>query len=120
MKLNRNAVMKVLVKEPFKEPQVREIENRLKNFQEAVGGWIECVHPFEKKNITLVVNEEGAINGMRANYIRSEEAAEDEGHKRVLRFFGPVLLCAEDEEDPSQFRGLSEEEIAYYSYLMRV
>ena len=33
-------IIKVLVKEPYKSPYVKEIEDKLKNLQEIVGGYI--------------------------------------------------------------------------------
>ena len=50
--------IKVVVVEPMKAPEVREIPATLKAYQELVGGYIECVYPF-KDAVALVCNEEG-------------------------------------------------------------
>lgn len=52
-------MIKILVKEPNKAPYVKEIEHKLENLQEIVGGFIECVEMPGAKNIDIYVNEEG-------------------------------------------------------------
>jgi len=60
--------IKVLIKEPYKEPIVKEIDNNLKSLQNIVGGYIECV-PFPKvKGIDLIVNEEGKLDQLEGNF----------------------------------------------------
>ncbi len=39
--------MRVLVIEPGAKPVVKDIENTLESLQNMVGGYIECVYPFE-------------------------------------------------------------------------
>ena len=56
--------MTVLLVEPEKHPQVVEIGSDLKSLQNAVGGMIEAVYPFEE-NVGLIVNEEGKLSGLR-------------------------------------------------------
>lgn len=63
--------MKVVVKEPGKKPEVREIKNTLKSFQEIVGGFIEAI-PFEKGTI-LVCNEEGKIERRAVNLFYKDD-----------------------------------------------
>ena len=52
--------MRVLVVEPGKHPIVKEIETGLEPLQEAVGGLIEAVYPFEEP-VAIVCNEEGKL-----------------------------------------------------------
>lgn len=60
--------IKVLVKEPYKEIEVREIQNNLKSLQAVVGGYIECV-PFPRvKDVDLIVNEEGKLARLDGNF----------------------------------------------------
>lgn len=65
--------MTVLLVEPNKYPEVKEIGTDLESLQQAVGGNIEVTYPF-KDNVGLVVNEEGKINGMPLNRaVRDED-----------------------------------------------
>lgn len=55
-----------LLVEPGRQPRVVEIANDLKSLQDAVGGYIEVVYPFEDP-VCLIVNEEGKILGLPRN-----------------------------------------------------
>ena len=57
--------IKVVVKEPGEPAEERIIDNTLKAFQTAVGGFIEAV-PFAE-GVTMIVNEEGKILGLMPN-----------------------------------------------------
>ena len=59
------ALISVIIKEPGKAPKHVRIKNSLKSQQEQVGGYVETFYP-EAGGI-MVVNEEGAINGMAKN-----------------------------------------------------
>ena len=59
--------IRVLVKEPGKEAELRDIPNTLKALQSAVGGYIETVTFSE--DCTLVVNEEGKLQGLLPNLL---------------------------------------------------
>ena len=59
--------IRVLVKEPGKEAELREIPNTLEALQSAVGGYIETVTFAE--DCTLVVNEEGKLQGLLPNFL---------------------------------------------------
>lgn len=73
--------IKVLYKEPGKEPEVREIANDLPTIQSLVGGYIESV---TLDDIVLICNEEGKLLRMEPNlYV---EAIDD-----VI--CGPVVFC---------------------------
>ena len=62
-------LIKVLVKEPFKEIEVKEINNNLKSLQEVVVGYIECV-PFPRlEEVDLVVIEEVKMARMEGNFL---------------------------------------------------
>lgn len=64
-----------------------ERDYSLEELQKYVGGYIEIVHLFDKKRI-MVVNEEGAINGMQLNLTASRFA--------IRPIFGDVLVCSSD------------------------
>ena len=51
--------MRIMVLEPDKSPEIKNIKNTLENFQAIVGGYIECISI--KNKIDLWVNEEGLL-----------------------------------------------------------
>lgn len=61
-------IIRVLVKEPYKEPYLKEIEDTLENLQEIVGGYIESVDMPGLKNVDLYVNEEGKMDRLDGNF----------------------------------------------------
>lgn len=58
--------IKVLIKEPGKTAEVREVRNELKAFQELVGGYIEPIQ-FDHHSV-LLCNEEGKLQGLPVNF----------------------------------------------------
>ena len=58
--------MKIIIKEPGKEPHQMIIDNSLKTLQELVDGYIEPVRVNE--GIVMIVNEEGKLRGMEKNF----------------------------------------------------
>lgn len=69
--------------------ELKDIRNRLHDLQQEVLGSIECV-PLRDGGIMLV-NEEGAINGMPQNPIASLVAG--------TMIYGPVLIVGNGGED---------------------
>lgn len=57
--------IRVVVVEPKKAPQERQIGNDLASMQEIVGGYIEAVALND--NLVLICNEEGKIQGLEPN-----------------------------------------------------
>lgn len=78
--------MKVARKRPGEPWEFAEIENTLEALQAEVGGYIEVVTI--ASDACLVLNEEGAINGMRFNFSIGN-----------YQFFGTVLVCGVDGEE---------------------
>ena len=64
--------MNVLIIKPNEYPRPIEIKNQLEDLQVAVGGYIECVYPFEDK-VGLVVNDEGKLMGLPLNRALRDE-----------------------------------------------
>jgi len=60
--------IKILYKAPYQAPEIKEIEDKLENWQELVGGYIECVGMPKAKGVDLYVNEEGKLNGLKGNF----------------------------------------------------
>ena len=62
--------MKVLIKEPGKPAEERDIENTLEALQEIVGGNIEAV--YYSPAVVIWVNEEGKYLGLAPNFINED------------------------------------------------
>ena len=92
--------MKIVVKEPGQEPEIREVKKLgLETFQGLVGGYIENV--YLENGLILVANEEGLLIGLPAN-IRNP-------HPFVtLPIVGTVVGTAMTEE--SDTRSLTDDE----------
>ena len=58
--------MRVLVVEPERRPEVKEIDDSLKEMQGIVGGYIQSIYPFEEP-VALVCNDEGKLMDLPAN-----------------------------------------------------
>lgn len=58
--------MKCIKIEPHKRPEVVDIDSSLKSLQEAVGGYIEAIYPWEDE-VALICNEEGKLEGLPLN-----------------------------------------------------
>lgn len=62
----------VVMLEPGKEARIAKIGSSLEAMQEAVGGYIEAVYPFED-TVCIVCNEKGKIDGLPLNRALYEE-----------------------------------------------
>lgn len=58
--------MTVLIVEPMKEPYVKSISKELEDLEQAVGGDIEEICPFED-NVGILLNANGKNEGLREN-----------------------------------------------------
>lgn len=67
--------MKVLVVEPLKRPQVKEISGTLRSMQEIVGGTIQALYPFDDP-VAIVANDEGKVLGLLPNRGLRDDAGE--------------------------------------------
>ena len=59
-------MMTVLIVEPMKEPYVKSISKELEDLEQAVGGDIEEICPFED-NVGILLNANGKNEGLREN-----------------------------------------------------
>ena len=64
--------IKILIKEPYKKPYIKEVENELKTYQEIVGGYIEYIGCPTCEEIDLVCNEEGKLDKLEGNFFIPE------------------------------------------------
>ena len=94
--------IKCLLVKPYELPQEIEIDNTLEAKQKLVGGWIEQAFLPKDDSVVLICNEEGKINGMKAN--------RDIGHDII---FGPFLIVGNDFENGG-YKSLTDEQILNY------
>lgn len=62
-----SGTIRVIVKEPTKEPEVREVRNSLPALQAIVGGYIEAINL--DGTLLLLCNEEGALSPLPPNIL---------------------------------------------------
>ena len=85
-----------------------EIENDLGSLQRYVHGYIEVIRPFEDRNIVVIVNEGGKINGLALN-----RALIDEGGDIIDIIAGNFLIVAVN--DIGEFTSLTQAQIRKYT-----
>ena len=107
--MNRNGeeLLRVLLVEPSKHPRTVELPDTLEAMQQAVGGLIQAIYPFEEP-VALVCNYEGKLMGLPLNRgLRTED--------RTLYDIvcGTFFLCAAP-PDGDSFESLSEEQLVRY------
>lgn len=90
--MTKEAKILAVIKDPGKGPYVTHLDNTLKAFQSAVGGFIEVVN--YKDGVILLVNEEGRLLHMPEN---------------ILGIAGPIVAIRAKGED---FASVNEGEIA--------
>ena len=107
--MNRNGkeALQVLLVEPGKRPRTVELPDTLEAMQQAVGGLIQAIYPFEEP-VALVCNDEGKLMGLPLNRgLRTED--------RTLYDIvcGTFFLCAAP-PDSNSFESLSEAQLVRY------
>lgn len=104
--------IKVVMVEPNEEARIVEINNSLKDMQEAVGGLIEEAKRFEDDAV-IVGNEEGKINGMPMNRV-----TKDKNGKIIDIICGPFFICYAPFES-EEFLSLSDEMAEKYKEMFK-
>ena len=99
--------MRVLVVEPERRPEVKEIDDSLKEMQGIVGGYIQAIYPFEEP-VALVCNDEGKLMDLPAN-----RGLRDENGQIYDIVFGTFFLCGAP-ADSDHFTSLTPEQIEQY------
>lgn len=99
--------MRILVVEPERRPEPREIDGSLKTMQGIVGGLIQPVYPFDEP-IALICNEEGKLMGLPAN-----RGLWDETGQMYDIVFGTFFLCGAP-ADSDHFTSLTPEQEKQY------
>ena len=96
--------MTVLLVEPNKAPEVKEISGTLDSMQELVGGTIQAIYPFDEP-VALICNDEGKLLGMQMNRMLPEIGD---------IICGPFFLCGAP-PDSEEFTSLSPEQLNRYA-----
>ncbi len=100
--------MRVLVVEPERRPEPREIDGSLKAMQNIVGGLIQPIYPFEESAVALVCNDEGKLMNLPAN--RGLRGKDGQIYDIV---FGTFFLCGAP-ADSDHFTSLTPEQEKQY------
>ena len=100
--------MQILVVEPERRPEVREIDGSLKSMQEVVGGLIQTVYLFDDPAVVLVCNDEGKLMNLPAN-----RGLRDENGQIYDIIAGTFFLCGAP-ADGDSLTSLSSEQIKRY------
>lgn len=102
--------IKVVIVEPEKAPEIRDIPADLSEYQRIVGGYIECVYPFRDR-VGLVCNEEGKLLNLRPNRFLKRNG------KPYDLIAGTFFVVGLGEED---FASLTDEQARKYAKLYEI
>lgn len=102
---------RILVVEPTRKPEVREISGTLESMQEIVGGLIQALYPF-KEPVALVSNDEGKFLGLPMN-----RALRDEEGKLYDILSGTFFICGISGDD---FTSLTEEQLQLFQRIFAI
>ena len=80
-------MMRILVVEPGKQPEEREIDGSLESMQQIVGGLIQAIYPFDD-TVALICNDEGKLMQMKPS-----RAILDEDGRVMDVIAGPFFIC---------------------------
>ena len=99
--------MNVLLVPPLEPPRAVELDNTLEAMQQAVGGPIQAVYPFEEP-VALICHEEGKLVGLPLN--RCLRLDNGEIYDIIA---GTFFLCAAP-PDSEDFESLTAEQMEHY------
>lgn len=98
--------MQVLVVEPERRPEVRDIDGSLKTMQEIVDGLIQPIYLDD--SVALLCNDEGKLMNLTAN-----RGLRDKNGQIYDIVFGTFFLCGAP-ADCDHFTSLTQEQIEKY------
>ena len=104
--------MRILVVEPGKAPEIREIDGTLRTMQDIVGGTIQPIYPFDDL-VALVCHDEGKLLHLSAN-----RALRDKCGEVYDIICGTFFLCGAP-PDSDHFDSLSEEQLEKFQNLFQ-
>ena len=99
--------MRILIVEPKRRPEVKEIDGSLKSMQEVVGGLIQALYPFDEP-VALVCNDEGKLMNLPAN-----RGLRDKNGQIYDIVVGTFFICGAP-GDSDRFISLTPEQIERY------
>lgn len=99
--------MKVVIVEPNKKPYAKDIPAELNEYQQIVGGYIECVYPYDD-NAIMVCNDEGKLDCLPLN----RKIYDGDGNA-VDIVAGTFFIVGDDREN-CDFCSLTDEQIKKY------
>ena len=102
--------MQILMVEPERRPELREIDGSLKSMQSIVGGLIQPMYPFDD-SVALVCNDEGKVMNLPLN-----RSLRDEDGQIYDIVYGTFFLCGTP-ADSDHFTSLTPEQIEQYQKL---
>ena len=100
-------ILHVLVVEPERRPEVKEIDDTLKTMQGIVGGLIQPIYPFDDP-VALVCNDEGKFMNLPAN-----RGLRDRNGQIYDIVFGTFFMCGAP-ADCDHFTSLTQEQLKKY------
>ena len=100
-------MMRILVVEPGKQPEEREIDGSLEGMWQIVGRQIQAIYPFDD-TVALICNDEGKLLGLPWNRVV--------GYDIIA---GTFFLC-DAPPDSENFKSLTEEQLRLYSQLLKM
>lgn len=100
--------MRVLIVEPKRRPEVKEIDSSLKTMQKIVGGLIQPIPLLGDPATVLVCNDEGKLLNLPAN-----RGLRDEDGQIYDIVCGTFFICGAP-EDCDHFTSLTPEQIEQY------
>ncbi len=66
------SMIKVVIKEPNKEPEIKEIVNSYRNISNICQGLIDFTYLPTDESVDVIVNDESLVNGMEPNVVVPE------------------------------------------------
>ena len=99
--------MRILVVDPERRPEVREVDGSLKTMQGIVDGYIQAIYPFDD-SVALVCNDEGKSMNLPAN-----RGLRDKNGQIYDIVCGTFFLCGAP-ADNDHFVSLTPEQIERY------
>ena len=102
-----NVSVRVLIIEPERRPEVKEIDGSLKTMQGIVGGYIQAIYPFDD-SVALVANDDGKFMNLPAN-----RGLRDKNGQIYDIVCGTFFLCGAP-ADSDHFDSLTPEQIERY------
>ena len=106
--LQGSGAMRVLIVEPERRPEVREIDGSLKSMQEIVGGLIQPIPLIGDPDIVLVCNDEGKLLNLPAN-----RGLRDENGQIYDIVCGTFFICGAP-TDSDHLTSLTQDQIERY------